>query len=46
MSVNKKVFQTALRETLKIAANLGLVAVDLNSGNLHRRIGGYPGPDH
>lgn len=46
MSVNKEIFQTALRETLKIAANLGFVAVDLNSGNLHRRIGDYPGPDH
>ena len=46
MIINKEGFQTALRETLKAAENLGLVAVDANSGNLHRRIGGYPGQDH
>jgi len=46
MSTNKEGFQLALKETLKVAENLGLVAVDVNSGNLHRRIGGYPGQDH
>ena len=46
MSINKESFQTALRETLNVAENLGLVAVDVNSGNLHRRIGGYPRQDH
>jgi 5-methylcytosine-specific restriction protein A len=25
---------------------MGLVAIDVNSGNLHRRVGGYPGSDH
>ncbi len=46
MSTNIEGFQTALSETLKTAENLGLVAVDVNSGNLHRRIGGYPGDNH
>jgi len=36
MSTNKEGFQLALKETLKVAENLGLVAVDVNSGNLHR----------
>jgi 5-methylcytosine-specific restriction protein A len=39
-------FRTALAEILTSASALGFVAVDVNAGNLHRRIGGYPGSDH
>lgn len=35
-----------LRSVLNEASRLGLVAVDVNAGNLHRRVGGYPGGDH
>ncbi|MEZ5490270.1 MAG: hypothetical protein R3F50_08120 [Gammaproteobacteria bacterium] len=46
MSTNIEGFRAALKETLKVAENLGVVAVDVKSGNLHRRIGGYPDKDH
>jgi len=39
-------FRTALCEILAKADELGFVAVNVNSGNLHRRVGGYPGQDH
>jgi len=39
-------FRAELRRLLKKAEDLGFVAVDINSGNLHRMVGGYPGPDH
>lgn len=39
-------FRNALAEILKSASALGIVAVDVNAGNLHRRIGGYPTKDH
>jgi hypothetical protein len=39
-------FRNALAALLKSASALGVVAVDVNAGNLHRRVGGYPGNDH
>ena len=39
-------FREELRSALNEAARLGFVAVDVNAGNLHRRVGGYPGADH
>lgn len=46
MSISAETFRLALRETLRVSEDLGLVAIELNSGNFHRRIGGYPGADH
>lgn len=39
-------FRTALREVLRASEGLGLVAIEISAGNLHRRVGGYPGNDH
>jgi len=39
-------FEKALEEIFQKAEALGLVAIEVNSGNLHRRVGGYPGRDH
>ena len=39
-------FRETLIGILSKSEELGLVAVEVNSGNLHRRVGGYPGPDH
>jgi len=39
-------FRTALCEVLTKADEFGFVAVEVNSGNLHRRVGCYPGQDH
>ena len=39
-------FRTTLRDVLTKADEYGFVAVDVNSGNLHRRVGDYPGNDH
>ena len=39
-------FRHDLSELLTAAQNLGFVAVEINAGNLHRRVGGYPGKDH
>lgn len=39
-------FRSNLLQLLASARDLGLVAVEVNAGNLHRRVGGYPGSDH
>lgn len=39
-------FRAALRSVLKEARDRGLASVDVNAGCLHRRVGGYPGPNH
>jgi len=39
-------FRSVLRNLLKEAEQLGFVAVEINSGNLHRRVGGYPSQNH
>ena len=36
----------ALTEALSAGEELGFSAVELTAGNLHRRVGGYPGNDH
>ena len=39
-------FRQSLSKLLSSANEMGFVAVDVNAGNLHRRVGGYPGSDH
>lgn len=46
MTASSDDFRDALRELLAKAESLGFVAVEVNSGNLHRKVGGYPGNDH
>jgi hypothetical protein len=46
MAADTQTFRQELHSILKQAETLGLVAVDVNSGSLHRRVGGYAGTDH
>ncbi len=46
MTASSSEFRDSLQSLLETAEGLGLVAVDVNSGNLHRKVGGYPGQDH
>lgn len=46
MTIDKTDFENALNETFRISEELGLFAIEVNSGNLHRRVGEYPGHDH
>ena len=46
MTVTIVDFKDALSEVFKKAEALGLIGIDVNSGNLHRRVGDYPGPNH
>ena len=39
-------FRSALRERLEEAERAGQDHIDIRSGELHRAIGGYPGPTH
>ena len=39
-------FRNAIISILHRAENDGLTSVDIRSGDLHRRVGGYPGPYH
>ena len=39
-------FRIELRSQLRQAALRGVLYVDINSGDLHRKLGGYPGPYH
>ncbi len=39
-------FRIRLEEALNAAARSGAVALEVNSGRLHREIGGYPGANH
>jgi len=39
-------FDTALKEILSTAQQQGKEYVDVVSGDLHRRVGGYPGRNH
>ena len=39
-------FRVELRAQIKRSADLGAAHVDLNAGDMHRSVGGYPGPDH
>jgi predicted AAA+ superfamily ATPase len=39
-------FRRALRDIFVEADRSGKKSVDVNAGRLHRRVGGYPGPNH
>jgi hypothetical protein len=39
-------FQAEINKLLSTAQRCGFVAVEVRAGELHRRIGGYPGTDH
>lgn len=39
-------FTAALQEMLDRAATSGSTAIDIEAGDLHRSVGGYPGPSH
>lgn len=39
-------FQNALDEFIEQAQADGKAFVDVQAGELHREVGGYPGPDH
>ncbi|MBG6118522.1 hypothetical protein FB595_106176 [Sphingobium sp. AEW010] len=39
-------FRSALRSQLRVAELEGLQHVEINSGELHRKLGGYPGSNH
>ena len=39
-------FRAELRRQLAIAQSQKLPQVDINAGELHRDVGGYPGPDN
>jgi hypothetical protein len=46
LGITKQMFETELRRQLTYAQRIGKAHVDLNSGELHRDVGGYPGHDH
>ena len=46
MDLTTEEFRRALAKLLSTGEELGFTAVDVNAGNLHRRVGGYPGEDH
>ena len=39
-------FRSKLGERLRVAELKGLPHVDVNAGDLHREVGGYPGGSH
>jgi 5-methylcytosine-specific restriction protein A len=39
-------FHTPLREIYFSGEKRGLSKIAVNSGDLHRQVGGYPGPNH
>ena len=39
-------FRAELRKILDGAEELGVSAVEITAGSLHRRLGGYPGKNH
>ena len=46
MTPNATEFQALIDRLLSAAEELGFVAVEISAGNLHRKIGGYPGTNH
>ena len=46
MPPNKEDFQKALEEVFREAAKRGELFVDIRASDLHRRVGGYPGPNN
>lgn len=39
-------FRSELRAQLRAAEMAGRPAIDINAGELHRKVGDYPGPAH
>lgn len=46
MSQEANAFRAALDRRIALAARAGRQSVEVTSGDLHREVGGYPGPDH
>lgn len=46
MELTTEKFRRALTKLFSAAEDLGFTAVEVKAGNLHRRVGGYPGQDH
>lgn len=46
MKLTREKFESELDLVMKQSEQIGLVAIEVSSGNLHRRVGGYPGNDH
>jgi len=44
--VTEQHFRTHIRGLMREAQAAGALFVDINSGQVHRAIGSYPGPDH
>lgn len=42
----RKEFETEIQHLFLKAVDLGFEEITINAGNLHRRVGGYPGPNH
>ena len=39
-------FRKEIAALFRTATDLGFTAVEVKAGNLHRRVGGYPGQNH
>ena len=46
MVPNNDDFQKGLDQMLETARNRGATSTVVKAGDLHRLVGGYPGPDH
>ena len=46
MTITANDFRTELRQIFSSAESLGLSAIEITAGSLHRRVGGYPGQSH
>jgi hypothetical protein len=46
MAASASDFRKELIDILRIAEKLGCSSIELKAGNLHRRVGGYPGQNH
>ena len=44
--LKKEEFRVELRALLREAEQRGATYLEVNSGDLHRRVGGYPSPSH
>lgn len=41
-----EMFEAEIKNLQKQARNSNLLSIEINSGELHRKIGGYPGKNH
>ena len=46
MAASAEDFRKELQRLFAAATEHGFAAIELTSGSLHRRVGGYPGADH